>query len=986
MLCALLLAGAGIISATTTTGRLIGTVADNQEVALPGVTVTVSSDALIGGAQVAISGVDGQFAFNLLPPGTYHVRTDLAGFAPVEVDLKVNLDRTTTVHIPMVMTEFADEIEVVAEAPVVDTSQVDTGQVFDQDYLQNAAIGSSGRDYLSVIMQAAGSTDSQDSGNASVYGSLGSENAYLIDGLNTTDPVTATFGTNFNFDAIQEVNFLTGGFEAEYGQATGGIVNLVTKSGGNDFSGTLDLRYRDNNFLESGEHFDADRTETEYQNYSATLGGPVIQDKLWFFVSGEYVLSKSTPAYSVLGFQPNTRQYEGMNYIGKLTWQVSNSNRATFKISGDPATIDNAEAAWYTHPEADRVQEQGGDIYQAELNSVLSDAVLLTAQIGANRQELSSAPMSGDIDRPGYIDVWTGAYYNNYPNYQDSDRDRDEARLHLSYFLDDLLGSHEFKAGVEYNNTQFRSQNFSPGGRWFRSGSFYGPEDAGWDPACETDPNACTTFWVDSNHDGINDADMDGDGYIDYDMIVDTPEDTQRDWRESEGDFLVYFLQDAWRPASSLTVKPGIRFDAVEFTNPSGETVADFGRWQPRIGAAWDIFKTGKTVARGSWGRFMHPTALGMADSYPGIRTGQDIYYGLEYYCWVGGGSAVACNPDILRLIYGDPFVFVDQAGSQHLYYYNEAESSFMDQPTRTVEQLGLAELEAPYADELIIGVEQQILKNTSVEISYVDKKTRSMFGDTCAANTWLWDDSVPPPSYDDPETWSDATTCAGGQYVVANIDYARRDYEAYILKFESRERDWFHLLASYTYSESKGSSAEDPAGGFDEPLWDVFPLTYYNKYGYMSDHRKHRIKVNGYLMLPADFTIGLDGYYGSHNVYGITANCNNVLLASQQELDAAGISEEEVSYCAHSPQWGDINLTPPGAVEGATEYGFDLQVSKGFAIREIHLEVVGTVINVLGTEREYEFASEELQATSVGTPVAWTRPRRYEVGFRIEF
>jgi hypothetical protein len=977
--------GAGITFATTN-GRLIGTVADNQDVALPGVTVIISSDALIGGQQTAITDGEGKFAFNLLPPGTYHVRTDLPGFSPSEVDVKVNLDRTTSIRVPMVMTEFADEIEVVAEAPVVDTSQVDTGQVFDQDFLAKAAIGSGGRGYQSITMMAAGSTNSEDSGNASVYGSLGSENAYLVDGLNTTDPVTATFGTNFNYDAIQEVNFLTGGFEAEYGQATGGIVNLVTKSGGNEFSGTLDIRYRDSSFLESGEHYDPDTTETERRQISATLGGPVIRDKLWFFVSAENIDSKYTPSYSVLGFQPATYNYKGWNYIGKMTWQVSNSHRAIFKFSGDPAEIDNAISAWYAYPEAERLQKQGGDIYQAELNSVLSDAVLLTAQIGANRQQLSSEPMSGDIDEPGYIDAWTGAYFHNYLNYQDSDRDRDEGRLHVSYFLDDVLGSHEWKAGVEYNNTEFASQNFTPGGRYFRSGSYYGPEDEGWDPECATDPNACTFFWYDGNHDGINDVDIDGDGYVDYDMVVFTPEETQRDWRLSEGDFLVYFLQDAWRPAANLTIKPGIRYDDVDFTNPSNEQLADFGRWQPRFGVAWDVFKTGKTVARGSWGRFMHPTALGMADNYPGIREGADIYYGLEYYCWRGNGAQLACDPDILQLIYGEPYVWVDEDGDEHLYYYNEDESYFMNVPTRTVEQLGITDLEAPYADELIIGIEQQIMRNTSIEISYVDKKTRSMFGDTCDANTFLWDDSVDPPSFDDPESWTDISECAGGQYVVANIDMARRDYEAYILKFESRERDWFHLLASYTYSESKGSTSEDPAGGFDEPLWDVFPLTYYNKYGYMPDHRKHRIKVNGYLILPMDFTVGIDGWYSSHEVYDVYANCDNVLAASPEQLEAAGISQQEVEMCAYSPQWGDINLEPPGSRQGTTEYGFDLQLSKAFQIGEVRLEAVATVINALGTERETRWAEEELQATAVGTPVSWTRPRRYEVGFRVEF
>ena len=156
LVCALALLTAGVASAQVTTGRLTGQITDNQNKALPGVTVTISSDKLISGTQTAVTGADGNFAFNLLPPGMYNISTSLPGFTPAELQARVNLSRTTEVRIQMVLSEFAEEIQVVAEAPVVDTSQVDTGQVFDETYLQNAAIGMGGRDYLSIIGQAAG--------------------------------------------------------------------------------------------------------------------------------------------------------------------------------------------------------------------------------------------------------------------------------------------------------------------------------------------------------------------------------------------------------------------------------------------------------------------------------------------------------------------------------------------------------------------------------------------------------------------------------------------------------------------------------------------------------------------------------------------------------------------------------------------------------------------------------------------------------------
>ncbi len=946
----LVLAHAGLEAATT--GHLAGIVTDGQGAPLPGVTAVLTSDVLIGGQQVQVTNANGEFLFALLPPGVYRVRTDLPGFQPVEVETRVSLDRTTTLRIPMPATQFEAEIEVRDVAPVVNTTQVDTSQIFDQEYLKRATVGAAGRDYLSVIGNAAGVAGTA---NVSVYGSLGSENVYLVDGLNTTDPVTATFGTNFNFDAIQEVSFLTGGYEAEFGQATGGIVNLVTKSGGNEFSGTFDVRYRDSSFYESGDHFDPDVNDSKFQDFSATLGGPLVRDRVWFFVSAENVLSKSTPAYSNVGdFQPGTRAYEGWNYIGKLTWQMTDNLRGIFKVSGDPATIDNVDTGPYTSPEADARQEQGGDIYQAELNAVLSDSALLTAQVGVNRANLEAGPMSGDLDTPGYIDVWTGVTSVNYFNYQDSNRDRDQARLTFTRFVDELVGAHEVKAGVEYNKLAFDSRNFYTGNRAFQ------------------------VFTIDDEL-PIPSFDQDGDGLMDYQMFVEYPLETARDWRSSTGEMWTGFIQDAWRPLPNLTVKPGVRYESIDFVNTAGEDVATLDRWQPRVGVAWDVAGNAKSVLRASWGRFMHPSALGLPDNYPGIVDGTDIYQGYEYWC----GVQNVCNPVVLELRYGEPYIHVDQFGNEHAYYFDERFGG--GEPNRTLEQLGLGDIEGPYAEELILAFEQQLMQNTSVELSWVDKKTRALFGDTCLNNTWMLFGEGQPFDYDDRATWTPEVACT--DFAVANIPYMLRDYTGYIVKLESREAEWLHLLASYTWSESMGSTDEDPAGGYDEPDWDVFPLTFYNKYGYMADDRRHRVKVSGYVLLPLDFTIGFDGYYQSEGNYTVTADCSTVLEASQEALDAAGITADQVEYCQHGERWNtSIFLEPRGSRRGEADYRLDLQVSKGFQVGDIRLEGIFTVLNVFSSEIPYVYASDALSATPLGTELGWTTPRRYEVGLRVEF
>jgi len=259
--------------AQVTTGRLIGTITDQNAVPLPGVTVTVNSESLLGGQRSAVSDAAGEFSILGLPVGIYTVNASLPGFVTQERnEVKVPLGGAASVLITMPDGgTFEDEIEVTAETPVVDPTQVAMEQTFDAEYLQNAAIGSANRSYQNMLYQAAGSDDSSESaGNPSVFGSTSGENTYYIDGMDTTDPITSTFAANFNFDAIQEVQFQTAGFEAEYGRTIGGVVNLVTKSGGNQFSGTFDARYRN----ESSTKVENTTTRTSWMLRSWTSARP----------------------------------------------------------------------------------------------------------------------------------------------------------------------------------------------------------------------------------------------------------------------------------------------------------------------------------------------------------------------------------------------------------------------------------------------------------------------------------------------------------------------------------------------------------------------------------------------------------------------------------------------------------------------------------------------------------------------------------------
>ena len=257
------------------TGRLAGHIHDENEVSLPGATIIVSSPNLMG-SRTEFGDADGNFSFHNLPPGVYAIDVELEGFLPQRrSEVEVRLNRVTEIHIDLEPGEFSGEITVVAETPMVDPEQVSTSQTFSSEHIKESSIGSLNRRYYSVLAQAPGVVQTT-SVNPHVFGSTVAENVYYIDSIDSTDPVTSTVGIHVNFDAIQEINLETGGFEARYGRATGGVINVVTRSGGNDLAGTLDVRYRDTDFNTNADRFTSEEATSRQDEDVSVLSAEVL--------------------------------------------------------------------------------------------------------------------------------------------------------------------------------------------------------------------------------------------------------------------------------------------------------------------------------------------------------------------------------------------------------------------------------------------------------------------------------------------------------------------------------------------------------------------------------------------------------------------------------------------------------------------------------------------------------------------------------------
>lgn len=903
----LLLLVAGTAGAQVT-GKLIGRVTDADGAPLPGATVTIASPALLGGPRVEQSDADGRYEFPRLAPGVYSIKVELDAFVPQErTEVEVRLDRTTEVRVELPLGSFGEEVVVTAVTPVVDPQQISTSVNFDEVYLEQAAVGTANRSYQNILFQAPGVATATGGGsNPAVFGSTYQENAFYIDGSNTTDPVTMTFGTNFNFDAIKEISLLTGGFEAEYGNATGGVVNVITKSGGNDFSGTLDVRYDDESFRESGEFFDPSQQKVKNIDPAATLGGPILRDRLWFFTSYE----RPETDFQATG-SPTVRNFTGDYYLGKLSFQATPSWQVVGQVSGDPADIENGAANPETRTsESQAVQEQGGTIAQIYATGVLSDRWLVDLKVASNRQSLDTMPISGDLDSPAFQNVSTGERYGNYENAQFSDRDRDEYKAAVSYFADDWAGSHEIKVGTEYSDLNFSSANYPTAGLNYTTRIVNGVEIP-------------RNFSANPN----------------------------QNFQDSTGEVLGVYAQDAWQVTPALTLKLGLRYDQAQFTNNVGEDAGDLAKLQPRLGAAWDVTGDGKTYLRASWGRFMHPasTRLPSINAFDNSTNPRVIAWSCDYLRQqsFGLGPEVGCG-EIAQLAQ----TFFGFEGSIVPDPFGVQPEGWVVQSIIGATGAGIIidpNLDATYADTLILSAEREIFRRTSVELTYVDKETNDIFEDTCDG-IFLGDKT---PGH------------ACNNFALTNLPELTRTYEGAILKVESRAVDWLHVVSSLTWSESKGSIEATQYAGGDA---DFFPDDFVNRFGYLSDQRRWRFKLNGYVQLPKNFALGFDGFYSSPFVYDVT--------------DAAASQGSDVLFVERR-----------GSRLANTNYQLDLQVSKAFTLGQgLDLSLIGSVTNVFSTERPIRVCEDVNgcalggNTVDLGDPLAWQRPRSYQAGVRLVF
>src|SRR5438874_2479048 len=493
---------------STTTGSIEGMITDPNGAAVKGATVTATSPNLIT-AKTATTGDDGRYQIPALPPGNYKVKIDAGGFAKFEsAEMAVNLGRTSTADATLQLATSTNVVNVTSGA-AVDTAQNTSGSNISTDQFSNFPTQRTVQSLynLAPTVTRSGLRDAAGRDrDPSVAGSSGPENNYILDGVNTTDPAFGGSGANLPFEFVQEVEIKTGAYGAEYGKATGGIFNVITKSGGNEFHGDIFGYGTTKGLVRSVKNFPF--TGSAANGFSETdiggdIGGPIKKDKLWFF--GAFNPQRRTNFYlTQTFFQPAQNKVTIPFYAGKLTWALNSKNTLTGSTFGDFTKIDgflatgalsNASGFGSDINAFQGRQETGGHNYTIRLNSTIRNNFIAEITGGIHFQRANTIPRA--IDQPliadnfsvlrggavltpvqtglsagstntgftDYVDGRGGSLQRGYLRgpgfglYSTQDRNRDEINGHMQ----NIECKHTVKWGFEWFKVRYNIGTWSSG-------------------------------------------------------------------------------------------------------------------------------------------------------------------------------------------------------------------------------------------------------------------------------------------------------------------------------------------------------------------------------------------------------------------------------------------------------------------------------------------------------------------------------------------
>ena len=867
----LLLVSAGLGTAQTTRGDIQGRLIDHAGAALPGVTVILESPDLIG-THNTVTDANGAFKFLVLPPGTYAATFNLVGYqTQQQANIKVGIDTTVRLDVKM-EPAFSAEIVVTSESPLVNTSDATIGVNLSQDFYMDLPMD---RNYAAVAAVTPGAQD--DLSGQTFYGSTGAENAYYIDGANTTEIERGVQGMNLNFEFIDEVQVKSGAYSAEYGHATGGLVNVITKSGGNEFHGDVFGYYDSDNLrapltgeAEQGQVSGTSKTVGVVRSdYGADLGGYIVRDRLWFFGAYDRVDNRDTnevlddygalvPGAPMAGEQfpdDTTRDL----FAFKLTWRPGSNHSLSASVFGDPTTRSGANPNWLSdQPTAYAwTKLTGGTDGTVNYDGVFGRNVVLSARVASHNQKLQIEGPGSELT--GFFDYtdpfgtgvvpagWEGVV-SGWGGYGEEDFGRLQYNADLSWFVGGLAGNHEFKLGGEY-------EDLSVIDIYTRSGPV-GANVSRYlcDPAVRYCGDNDEYEYYFRHGYGTNEV-IDPEQATPEDIVkqraVDTPTEN-----------FAFYLQDRWQMTSNLSLDLGVRWSRQKLYNGGGTVEADIDdNWAPRLGFVWDFLGNGKSKVFGHWGQFYETIPMDIVIRSFGGSTPYVRVYNFSDDQW-----------DIAQPPEGE--------APRNARVWDWGGYSRVDPNTR-----------GQYMSEAALGVEYEVSPNVALGLTFIHRSLDRIVEDALSPDfgyyignpseglmthsydiaVWYEGWAIPPCPDENPDCH------------LKEIPTPKRDFTAVELAVKKRFSNNFQFIASVLWSRLDGNydgNFQASTGQLDPNLNSAFDYADFsvNNDGLLSNDRPWQLKFDGIYRFDFGLSTGLSTYYrtgtpmtamGFSNAYG---------------------------------------------------------------------------------------------------------------------
>jgi hypothetical protein len=896
-------------SAQGLTGALFGTVKDGQGAVLSGATVRVTSPSLLGGTETITTNDHGQWRFPVLSPGSYTLRVELAGFAPfVEEGISLGAGATLSRTVELSIAGVSDSIVVEGAGSRIEARGSGVETRIDSEYL--ATIPSRRYSMFDAIRTAPGVSATSPSGGSintvSAFGSGGNENLFLIDGTNFTCPCAGVSRAEPSIDVIQEVQVQSVGISVEYGNIQGAVFNVITRQGSNRFQGDASSYWQTSGLTSApvkqlipGTATKTGYDRVRYRDVTANAGGPIARDRVWFFGGYQYLRDYDS--------QPGTdpalpRKYEQNKFFGKFTEKLGHNIQLMESVNEEKWVNPQIPTSATPFEATQRLNASVPTVTYVQLTQTLSSNTVWDFRVGRFDFFRHDDPSSGSWTTSNHTDRITGRSSGNPQTLGSLWLARTTAKATLSHTERAFAGAdHDLKAGTSFEIGEHEQPSVIPG--------------------------------------GIRYIDNSGQPFQSVSALP----------SNVGGRFVTaaFFASDTAAIGDRVTVSAGLRFDhakaesqdlhAVDSQAHETDTIIHglgtlytWNLFSPRLGATVKLTGDGRTMLRGSYGRFYQGVLTGeLSSAHPGAATVTTMAFDPA----TGG--------------YTTPVSVV-----------NPTKNIKIDPATR-----------APHTDEFSAGVDRELRTRLSAAIAVVHKTGGDYIGWTdtggqYSQGTTLLPDGTTIPVY----TLTNGT--ANRLFLLTNPNGYSMTYNGLILAMEKRRANGWQLLGSYTLSRTAGLQALSGATAADAQASTIAPNVTFG--------RDPNNLTNAYGRLPNDRPqmFRLSGSYDVPRV-GLTVAANMQYLSGKPWAATAQVSTTQ----------GDqrIFLEPRGSQRLSSQSLLDLRVSKTIRIGTGgSVDLMADVLNVLNSTAEEAIATDNKFSTTYRNPTVYVDPRRAMLGARI--